>query len=77
MERHSAPSFVSGERLAYLLTFVPQSFMAFFFIVIEIGENMCRGGSVLSTDPPPRIPMSLILQKKTGVILLRRQRGLK
>ena len=52
MERHSAPSFVSGERLAYLLTFVPQSFMAFFFIVIEIGENMCRGG-LYSVQTPP------------------------
>ena len=64
MERHIAPSFVSGERLAYLLTFVPQSFMAFFFIIIEIGENMCRGGVCTQYRPPPRIPMSLILQKK-------------
>ena len=44
IERRIVAGLVSTKRLVYLLTFVPQSFMAARWIIFEIGENMSRGG---------------------------------
>ena len=41
MDRPAVPDRVSEKILAYFLTFVPQSFMAICWIIIDIGENMC------------------------------------
>ena len=67
MERHIVDSFVAPKILAYLLTLATQSFMALHRIIIDIGENMSRGG-VHWVYPPPGNPKYHILQKKIGVI---------
>ena len=53
MDRSIQDGLVSEETLAYLLTFVPQSFMAISWIIIDIGENMCRGGWCTRYTSPP------------------------
>ena len=67
MDRPIPDGLVCEKTLAYLLTFVPQSFMATSWIIIDIDENMSRGGSVLSTDPPPLEILCPLFCKKTGV----------
>ena len=42
MDRPIPDGLVCEKTLAYLLTFVPQSFMAISWIIIDIGENMSR-----------------------------------
>ena len=44
MERRVVASLVASNRLAYLLTFGSQSFMALHRIIIDLGQNMFKGG---------------------------------
>ena len=44
MDRPMHDGLLSEKTLAYLLTLVPQSFMAISWIIIDIGENVSRGG---------------------------------
>ena len=44
MEIRVVASLVAPKRLAYLLTFASQSFMALHRIIIDIAENMFKGG---------------------------------
>ena len=54
------------KRLVYPLTFASLSFMALHRIIIDIGQNMSRGGYT-QVNPPPGNPKYHILQKKIGV----------
>ena len=65
MDRRVPDGLVAAKRLAYLLTFGPQSFMTIQRIIIDIGENMSRGG--VYSVPPLGIPMLHILKQKIGV----------
>ena len=62
MDRHVVASLVAPKRLAHLLTFASQSFMALHRIIIDIGENMSRGGT-LSVPPPWKSYVSHFTEK--------------
>ena len=64
MERRVVDSLVAPKRLAYFLTFVSPSFMALHRIIIDISQNMSRGGTL--SVPPLEILCPTFYTKKSA-----------
>ena len=64
MERRVVAGLALAKRLVYLLTFVPQSFMALHQIIIDIGENLFMGGWWTAVHHPPMEFLCVTFYKK-------------